>query len=98
MIYPNSNQTTEFCVISLVGFVSPFTVLEDRSEKKNLNRIIFVLSRCDYKPDEKDSCGVTPFMDAVRNGHLGVAKLLLEKHQVKRSLTSQISRASITKS
>ncbi|XP_060746052.1 ankyrin repeat domain-containing protein 16 [Tachysurus vachellii] len=40
-----------------------------------------LLERCDYKPDEKDSCGVTPFMDAVRNGHLSVAKLLLEKHE-----------------
>ncbi|TNN45673.1 Ankyrin repeat domain-containing protein 16 [Liparis tanakae] len=28
-----------------------------------------------------DSCGVTPFMDAVRNGHVSVARLLLEKHQ-----------------
>ncbi|XP_062861195.1 ankyrin repeat domain-containing protein 16 [Trichomycterus rosablanca] len=40
-----------------------------------------LLDKCNYKPDEKDSCGVTPFMDAVRNGHLAVTKLLLEKHQ-----------------
>ncbi|TSK13302.1 Ankyrin repeat domain-containing protein 16 [Bagarius yarrelli] len=45
-----------------------------------LEVVKILLERCDYKPDEKDSCGVTPFMDAVRNGHLSVAKLLLEKH------------------
>lgn len=38
--------------------------------------------RCGYTPDSPDSCGVTPFMDAVRNGHVSVARLLLEKHQV----------------
>ncbi|XP_061124544.1 ankyrin repeat domain-containing protein 16 [Syngnathus typhle] len=40
-----------------------------------------LLERCGYTPDEKDSCGVTPFMDAVRNGHISLARLLLEKHQ-----------------
>lgn len=40
-----------------------------------------LLQRCCYEPDEKDSCGVTPFMDAIRNGHIAVAKLLLEDHQ-----------------
>lgn len=37
---------------------------------------------CSYEPDEKDSCGVTPFMDAIRNGHIAIAKLLLENQQV----------------
>ncbi|NXF27643.1 ANR16 protein, partial [Rhodinocichla rosea] len=37
--------------------------------------------RCQYKPDSRDSCGVTPFMDALQNGHVGIARLLLEKHQ-----------------
>ncbi|KAF4079768.1 hypothetical protein AMELA_G00182050 [Ameiurus melas] len=46
-----------------------------------LEVVKILLERCDYRPDEKDSCGVTPFMDAVRNGHLALAKLLLEKHQ-----------------
>uniref|UniRef100_A0A3B5BJ14 Ankyrin repeat domain-containing protein 16 n=1 Tax=Stegastes partitus TaxID=144197 RepID=A0A3B5BJ14_9TELE len=40
-----------------------------------------LLDRCGYTPDGTDSCGVTPFMDAVRNGHISVARLLLEKHQ-----------------
>lgn len=39
-------------------------------------------SRCGYTPDSPDSCGVTPFMDAVRNGHISVARMLLEQHQV----------------
>ncbi|NWZ71561.1 ANR16 protein, partial [Acrocephalus arundinaceus] len=37
--------------------------------------------RCQYQPDSRDSCGVTPFMDALQNGHVGIARLLLEKHQ-----------------
>ncbi|KAM6895256.1 ankyrin repeat domain-containing protein 16 [Xenentodon cancila] len=40
-----------------------------------------LLDRCAYTPDSRDSCGVTPFMDAVRNGHISAARLLLEKHQ-----------------
>lgn len=41
-----------------------------------------VTCRCQYKADSRDSCGVTPFMDALQNGHVGIAQLLLEKHQV----------------
>ncbi|KAM4570307.1 ankyrin repeat domain-containing protein 16 [Odontesthes bonariensis] len=40
-----------------------------------------LLERCGYTRDGTDSCGVTPFMDAVRNGHVSVARLLLELHQ-----------------
>ncbi|XDV24842.1 hypothetical protein PO909_028883 [Leuciscus waleckii] len=40
-----------------------------------------LLKSCCYEPDGKDSCGVTPFMDAIRNGHIAIAKLLLENHQ-----------------
>ncbi|KAK2858736.1 hypothetical protein Q5P01_003356 [Channa striata] len=40
-----------------------------------------LLERCGYIPDSTDSCGVTPFMDAVRNGHISVARILLEKHK-----------------
>ncbi|XP_052316268.1 ankyrin repeat domain-containing protein 16-like [Oncorhynchus keta] len=43
--------------------------------------VSILVQRCGYVPDGRDSCGVTPFMDAVRNGHISVAKLLLEKHQ-----------------
>ncbi|NWI61089.1 ANR16 protein, partial [Calyptomena viridis] len=37
--------------------------------------------RCQYKADSRDRCGVTPFMDAIQNGHVDIARLLLEKHQ-----------------
>ncbi|NXX19443.1 ANR16 protein, partial [Podargus strigoides] len=37
--------------------------------------------RCQYKPESGDKCGVTPFMDAIQNGHVNIARLLLEKHQ-----------------
>ncbi|XP_054669005.1 ankyrin repeat domain-containing protein 16 isoform X2 [Grus americana] len=40
-----------------------------------------LLERCQYKPDSRDKCGVTPFMDAIQNGHVNIARLLLEKHQ-----------------
>lgn len=40
-----------------------------------------LLERCHYKPDSRDNCGVTPFMDAIQNGHVNIARLLLEKHQ-----------------
>ncbi|KAL3976519.1 BTB/POZ domain-containing adapter for CUL3-mediated RhoA degradation protein [Sarotherodon galilaeus] len=40
-----------------------------------------LLDRCGYMPDSTDSCGVTPFMDAIRNGHISVARLLLDEHQ-----------------
>ncbi|XP_059895118.1 ankyrin repeat domain-containing protein 16 isoform X2 [Gadus macrocephalus] len=39
-----------------------------------------LLQRCGYISESADSCGVTPFMDAVRNGHIAVGKMLLEMH------------------
>ncbi|KAM3858763.1 ankyrin repeat domain-containing protein 16 [Diretmus argenteus] len=47
--------------------------------REDIVRIL--LQRCGYIPDSRDRCGVTPFMDAVRNGHISVAKLLLDMHQ-----------------
>ncbi|CAH2275523.1 ankyrin repeat domain-containing 16 [Pelobates cultripes] len=41
-----------------------------------------ILERCDYDPECKDSCGITPFMDAVQNGHLLIAQLLINKKKV----------------
>ncbi|KAJ8249614.1 hypothetical protein COCON_G00228300 [Conger conger] len=40
-----------------------------------------LLDQCGYQPDCRDSCGVTPFMDAVRSGHIAGARLLLHRHQ-----------------
>lgn len=39
-------------------------------------------SRCQYEPDCRDKCGLTPFMDAIQCGHINIARLLLEKHKV----------------
>nr|XP_055046909.1 ankyrin repeat domain-containing protein 16 [Misgurnus anguillicaudatus] len=60
-----------------------------------------LLERCSYEPDEKDSCGVTPFMDAIRNGHIAIAKLLLENHKASASAvdvlgTQPLHQASVT--
>ncbi|KAG8440052.1 hypothetical protein GDO86_006010 [Hymenochirus boettgeri] len=49
-----------------------------------------LLERCNYDPDCKDSCGVTPFMDAVQNGHLTIAKLLIETKKVCFSATDKM--------
>ncbi|NXB71435.1 ANR16 protein, partial [Donacobius atricapilla] len=46
-----------------------------------LSRFFLLAHRCQYQPDSRDSCGVTPFMDALQNGHVGIARLLLQKHQ-----------------
>ncbi|NXO45873.1 ANR16 protein, partial [Locustella ochotensis] len=40
-----------------------------------------VRGRCGYGADSRDSCGVTPLMDALQHGHLGIARLLLDRHQ-----------------
>jgi hypothetical protein len=32
--------------------------------------------------DVKDSCGVTPLMDALATNHVEIAKVLIEKYQV----------------
>nr|XP_060149347.1 ankyrin repeat domain-containing protein 16 isoform X5 [Globicephala melas] len=58
-------------------------------------------SRCQYEPDCRDKCGLTPFMDAIQCGHIDVARLLLEKHKAcvsaEDSLGAQaIHRAAVT--
>ncbi|XP_026182125.1 ankyrin repeat domain-containing protein 16 [Mastacembelus armatus] len=54
-----------------------------------------LLDRCGYTPDSRDSCGVTPFMDAVRNGHISVARQLLEKHQASPIATDLLGAQSV---
>lgn len=46
-----------------------------------LEAVKLLLQRCQYEADCRDKCGLTPFMDAIQCGHLGVARLLLEKHK-----------------
>ncbi|XP_027800638.1 ankyrin repeat domain-containing protein 16 isoform X1 [Marmota flaviventris] len=46
-----------------------------------LEAVKVLLERCQYEPDCKDSCGVTPFMDAIQCGHIDIARLLLKKHE-----------------
>lgn len=46
-----------------------------------------LLSRCGYTPDCPDSCGATPLMDALREGCVPIAQLLIHKHQVTLQLT-----------
>ncbi|XP_020039472.2 ankyrin repeat domain-containing protein 16 isoform X1 [Castor canadensis] len=66
-----------------------------------LEAVKVFLERCQYEPDCKDNCGVTPFMDAIQCGHIDIARLLLEKHKVcfsaKDSLGAQaLHRAAVT--
>ncbi|XP_058525425.1 ankyrin repeat domain-containing protein 16 isoform X2 [Ochotona princeps] len=46
-----------------------------------LDAVKLLLKRCQYEPNSKDKCGITPFMDAIQCGHIDIAKLLLEKHE-----------------
>ncbi|XP_023422337.1 ankyrin repeat domain-containing protein 16 isoform X3 [Cavia porcellus] len=46
-----------------------------------LEAVKVLLTRCQYEPDCKDNCGITPFMDAVQCGHIDIAKLLLKTHK-----------------
>ncbi|XP_030744927.1 ankyrin repeat domain-containing protein 16 isoform X3 [Echinops telfairi] len=46
-----------------------------------LEAVKVLLKRCQYEPDCRDKCGVTPFMDAIQCGHINVARLLLESHK-----------------
>ncbi|KAK3733859.1 hypothetical protein RRG08_031799 [Elysia crispata] len=42
----------------------------------------WLLSECGIHPDCTDSCGVTPFMDALRGGHLDIGKILFHTGKV----------------
>lgn len=46
-----------------------------------LEAVKVLLKRCQYEPNSRDNCGITPFMDAIQCGHIDIAKLLLEKHE-----------------
>ncbi|XP_044533631.1 ankyrin repeat domain-containing protein 16 isoform X1 [Gracilinanus agilis] len=46
-----------------------------------LEAVKLLLERCQYEPDSRDQCGVTPFMDAIQCGHIDIAQLLLVLHE-----------------
>ena len=47
-----------------------------------------LLSRGSYEADEKDSCGSTPLMDALRAGFVHIAKVLIEQQHVCKQMTA----------
>ncbi|NWT06675.1 ANR16 protein, partial [Mionectes macconnelli] len=57
------------------------TPLHTAAASSSVLAFFFSSPRCHYQPDSRDTCGVTPFMDAIQNGHLDIARMLLEKHQ-----------------
>ncbi|XP_012377921.1 ankyrin repeat domain-containing protein 16 [Dasypus novemcinctus] len=66
-----------------------------------LEAVKMLLNRCQYEPDCRDKCGVTPFMDAVQCGHISVARLLLEAQKASSSAedalgTQAVHRAAVT--
>ena len=42
----------------------------------------FMLSSCNYGNDIQDCCGTTPLMDAIRAGHVDIAKILINRKKV----------------
>ena len=42
-----------------------------------------LLMRGSYQPDERDCCGTTPLMDALRAGFVDVAKVLIQQQHVR---------------
>jgi len=42
-----------------------------------LEAVEYLLQNCSFSKDEKDSCGTTPLMDAIRFGHIAVSKFLI---------------------
>ena len=48
----------------------------------NFKVVEVLLGQGNYSVDKGDSCGTTPFMDAIRAGHVHVAELLHHKHKV----------------
>jgi ankyrin repeat protein len=48
--------------------------------------VSLLLAKCEYPADQGDSCGSTPLMDALRSGHVNVAKILIDEGKVGASL------------
>ncbi|CAL1531521.1 unnamed protein product [Lymnaea stagnalis] len=57
--------------------------------------VLYLVQHCGYKPDERDSCGVTPLMDALRAGHLDAANFLIDYHKADVSLEDKVGRQPI---
>ncbi|KAL7979862.1 hypothetical protein Chor_008200 [Crotalus horridus] len=67
----------------------------------HLKMVELLRQQCRYTSDVRDHCGITPFVDAIQNGHLDVAQVLLERHQadckIRDALGNQpLHRAAIT--
>lgn len=45
-------------------------------------KIVQSVHRCGYHGDERDSCGVTPLMDAARADHIEAAQFLISEYEV----------------
>ncbi|XP_055883303.1 ankyrin repeat domain-containing protein 16-like isoform X2 [Biomphalaria glabrata] len=43
--------------------------------------VLYLVTECSYCTDEKDCCGVTPLMDALRAGHVDTAHVLINLHK-----------------
>ena len=48
----------------------------------HLEVLKLLLSQLDIQPNERDNCGITPFMDAIKTGHIPIASLLLSTQKV----------------
>ncbi|CAG2177745.1 unnamed protein product [Oppiella nova] len=52
----------------------------------------FLLDNCGYGCDERDSCGITPFMESLRNDCVDISRLLVRKHAIDARLADKLGR------
>uniref|UniRef100_A0A2K5DQ78 Ankyrin repeat domain-containing protein 16 n=1 Tax=Aotus nancymaae TaxID=37293 RepID=A0A2K5DQ78_AOTNA len=56
------------------------TPLHTAAVHGHLEAVRVFLKRCQYEPDCRVNCGVTPLMDAIQCGHIDITRLLLNEH------------------
>ena len=54
--------------------------------------VLFLLDNCMYECDERDSCGITPFMESLRNDCPDISRLLIKRQKIDPFLSDSLGR------